>query len=112
MLYPALVSPDYAVGDILKLFAGMRFSFKGNMIQDLNSVAFGAGTPTIQVPVVFFQGEHDPILPRVILDHYVRELSTRADKSVVYLESSAHIYSDADTAIVYQKIISTRDLLL
>ena len=107
-----LASPDYSLGDILKLFRGMRFSFEGNLIHEMNSVAFDATIPSMPIPVFFFQGAHDAILPRHVLDAYYRALIAPRGDELVILPNSAHIYSVSDSRTVEHKMIAAKVALL
>jgi pimeloyl-ACP methyl ester carboxylesterase len=108
---PIFVSPDYSLRDIYKLFLGMRFSYKGNMINDPSSVAFNQNLPEISIPIFFFQGKHDMVIPGEILEKYFRTLTTLGGKTFFYLENSAHFYCMADEVALEQHIGNIKDTL-
>jgi pimeloyl-ACP methyl ester carboxylesterase len=107
MLKPALVSPDYSLGDIYKAtVSGASFSLlkaKG-LLAEMNEVNFLSEVDELKMPVYIFQGSHDKITNYELAREYTEKLKVPAGKEFITLEQSAHYPNEEDFKVVFAEL--------
>jgi pimeloyl-ACP methyl ester carboxylesterase len=104
LLSPFFVSPDYALSDLLRLFAGLKSS-QESLLDDIARLDFFDSVPKIEVPVHFFYGAHDQAVQLSIARRYFEALEAPRGKRLDVLEDSAHIFSPRDATLVETSMI-------
>lgn len=84
-----LLSPDYSLTDIRKLFKGMDFTSRMLWQAFYQSDLFPE-IPKVEVPVYFIGGKHDYVVPQTVTEQYVDQLEAPAGKEMIWFEDSAH----------------------
>lgn len=84
-----LMSPDYSLTDIRKLFKGMDFTsemlwpvfYQTNLFETV---------PRVEVPVYYIEGRHDYVVPSEVTARFVEQLDAPKGKELIWFEDSAH----------------------
>ncbi len=106
LLSPFLTSPDYKLGDLLRLFSGLRISTEA-LLDDIARLDLFASAPRVEVPAYFFHGMHDQGAQLPIAKRYVEALDAPWSKQLTLLDGSAHIFSPEDSRKVERFLIET-----
>jgi pimeloyl-ACP methyl ester carboxylesterase len=85
----AVLSPDYAPKDLVRLYQGMAFTAR-YLWPAFYSADLFREVPRVSVPVAFFEGRRDFIVPPSVTERYFQALEAPAGKSWVWFEKSAH----------------------
>jgi pimeloyl-ACP methyl ester carboxylesterase len=107
MMKPALLSPDYTLGDIYKsLFSGATFSLREakDLLAEINAVNLKTEVRELAMPVYLFQGKQDKITNYGLTKEYFDHLVAPAGKEFVTLEHSAHYPNAHDFEIIMTKL--------
>ncbi|WP_456279219.1 alpha/beta fold hydrolase [Bacillus sp. AK128] len=107
MIKPALLSPDYSLGDIYKsMLSGPVFSLvKAKQLQaEINEVNLKKEVLELQMPVYIFQGKHDKITNYDLTKEYFEDLSAPAGKYFITLDQSAHYPNEHDFSLINKKL--------
>jgi pimeloyl-ACP methyl ester carboxylesterase len=107
MIKPALLSPDYSLGDIYKsVISGASFSLlKAKQLQDeINAVNFKTEISELPMPVIIFQGKHDKSTNYELTKEYFEGLIAPAGKEFITLQQSAHYPNAYDFGVITTKL--------
>jgi pimeloyl-ACP methyl ester carboxylesterase len=86
-----LTSPEYSILEGFRTIRGRGLHFTQNAIWDeMTMIDFFEEIPSLQVPIYFFVGEYDMIIPGILAKKYYDQLDAKRGKTLIIFEESAH----------------------
>ncbi len=85
----ACLSPQYSLGDCLRLLRGVRFSSE-NLWREAYRTSLFERVPRPEVPVYFLAGRHDYAVTATVAHDYFEALVAPRGKQFIWFEKSSH----------------------
>ncbi|UCF70797.1 MAG: alpha/beta hydrolase [candidate division WOR-3 bacterium] len=87
-----LTSPEYSLSDAFNTLRGKGLNFTSNaMYEEIKNINFAEEIRSIKIPVFFFQGKYDMIIPTVQIEEFYSSLEAEKGKKLIIFENSAHL---------------------
>ena len=87
-----LTSPEYSLKEGFRTMRGKGLDFTMNARwEEIKNVDFTKEIETLNVPLYFFQGKYDMIVPTVQVQNYYNALQAEKGKKLIIFEDSAHV---------------------
>ena len=87
-----LTSPEYSLSEALNTMRGRGLNFTSSaMYEEIKNINFTEEIRSIKVPVYFFQGKYDMIVPTVQVEEFYNNLDAEKGKELIIFENSAHL---------------------
>lgn len=99
----ALASPDYSLGDDVRMLRGVVFSGKA-LEREIYAANLFRSVPEIDVPVYFLIGRHDTVLSPVVAERYFRALRAPRGKHFIWFKESNH-WPQSEEREKYQAVL-------
>jgi pimeloyl-ACP methyl ester carboxylesterase len=85
----ALQSPDYSLGDDIRLLRGIKFSGRA-LEKEIYRIDLFRAAPELDVPVYFLEGRYDTVLSPTLVERYYKALVAPRGKHLIWFEHSDH----------------------
>ncbi len=84
-------SPEYSLPEGIRTMRGKGLHFTMNALWDeITNIDFSKEIQSIQVPVYFFAGKYDMIMPTTLVENFCNDLDAERGKTLTIFENSAH----------------------
>ncbi len=86
-----LTSPEYSLSEGIRTLRNKGYKFTMNALwEEMKTVNLTKEIQSIKVPIYFFEGKYDMILPTVLVEKFYDNLNAEKGKKLIIFENSAH----------------------
>ena len=87
-----LTSPEYSLFDGFETMSGKGLNFTMDArYEEIKNINFAKEIQSIKVPIYFFTGKYDMIVPTVQVENFYNSLDAEKGKKLIIFENSAHL---------------------
>ncbi len=91
IILPYLTSPEYSLSEGIRTIMGRGRNFTTNALwKEIVAVNFAEEIDSMKVPIYFFEGKYDMIIPKGPVEDFYSDLNAEKGKTLVVFENSAH----------------------
>jgi len=91
IVLPYFTSPEYSILDGIRTIMGRGRNFTTNALwKETVAINFAEEMDSMSVPIYFFEGKYDMIIPKGPAEKFYRDVNADKGKTLVVFENSAH----------------------